>query len=416
MSHADVFNLGAMSAAIHALYTAQSETGARCKEGICKAEQLCQETQNELKISEGLLIAARAEEEIRLGLLLEAEARLAAALAQEAAAASSGNFLAAAAAAAEVAAANAERAEANDAYRRAQEHREQIENRQELAQKCVALAQENQEVLCMRYQYGKTRIDGITHSGCYRLQAAQSDLEAYLSRISPQARQNIKNYRKWEPKEKQPIDPKEVHDRLNPDAATIDGILEYLYATDPKFRCSIDRLCTQMESAENTVAVEVKIRKNVVGRLCEEIVIQAFQPMGKCVETQHKCALDNGSFTKVDMILYGLKEPLILGRGENRYGRKNGSIAIEVKSGKAEYIYSQAAHMEVQAKGHQSCDVSCTVCTRDINDLSPEQKEEVKARLSSAGSPLLGMLPRKSELDTHCIRFVKAKAGTNHVQ
>lgn len=71
--------------------------------------------------------------------------------------------------------------------------------------------------------------------------------------------------------------------------------------------------------------------------------------------------------------------------------------------------------MEVQAKGHKLCDVSCTVCTRDINDLSPEQKEEVKSRLKAAGSPILGMLPRKSELDAHCIQFVKEKAKSNDV-
>ena len=97
-------------------------------------------------------------------------------------------------------------------------------------------------------------------------------------------------------------------------------------------------------------------------------------------------------------------------------GRKGGSLAIEVKSGRAEYIYSQAAHMETQAKGHKSCDISCTVCTRDIHDLHPEQQEEVKNRLKAAGSPILGMLPRKSDLDARCIRFVKAKAGSSHVQ
>ncbi len=416
MSHVDVFALDTLSMAIRDLHTAQSETCECCDTGLRKAEEILQNTESELQFSETLLAAAQVVEAEKLALLMKAEARMASALAEEAAAIASCNPFAIAAASAEVAAATAELTEATEEYQKAREHRERLEHRRDLAKKCVDLAQANLDMLRMRYQYGKVQIDKIVICGCNRLQTAHADLEAYLARISPQARQNIRDYKNWEPKDKKPIEPEEIHDRLNPDETVVDGVLEYIYATDPRFRASIDRLCAQMESPENTVAVEAKIKKNVVGRLCEELVIQAFQPMGERIEQQHVCYLDNGSFTKVDMILYGLKEPLILGRGEGMGGKKGGSLAIEVKSGKAEYIYSQTAHMETQAKGHKSCDVSCTVCTRDINDLSPEQKEEVKNCLKTAGSPILGMLPRKSELDARCIRFVKAKARNSSVQ
>lgn len=416
MSQVDVFALDTLSASIRDLHTARIETGECCDEGIRKADQMLQDTQGELQFSETLLAAAQVEEAAKLALRLKADARMTAAAAEEASAIASCNPFAIAAASAEVAAAAAELAEATEEYQRAREHREHLEHRRNLAQKCVDLAQLNLDMLCLRYQYGKTRVEEIVISGCGRLQAAHDDLEAYLARISPQARQSIRDYSSWEPTEKKPIDPKEIHDRLNSDETVVDGLLEYIYTTDPKFRASIDRLCTQLESPENTAAVEAKIKKNVVGRLCEELVIQAFQPMGERVETQRVCYLENGSFTKVDMILYGLKEPLILGRGEGMGGKKGGSLAIEVKSGRAEYIYSQAAHMEIQAKGHESCDISCTVCTRDINDLRPEQQEEVRDRLKAAGSPILGMLPKKSDLDARCIRFVKEKAGSNHVQ
>lgn len=416
MSQVDVFALDTLSASILDLSTALRETGECCDEGIRKAEQMLQDTQGELQFSETLLAAAQVEEAAKLALQLKADARMAAALAEEAAAIASCNPLAIAAAAAEVAAATAELAEATGEYQRAREHRERLEHRLDLARKCVDLAQANLDMLRLRYQYGMAQVDNIVISGCGRLQAAHDDLEAYLARVSPQVRRSIRDYGSWEPEEKKPINPKEVHDRLNPDEAVADGLLEYMYATDPRFRASVDRLCAQMRSPENIAAVEAKIKKNVVGRLCEELVIQAFRPMGERIETQHVCYLDNGSFTKVDMILYGLKEPLILGRGENMGAREGGSLAIEVKSGSAAYIYSQTEHMEIQAKGHKTCDISCTVCTRDINDLRPEQKEEVKNRLKAAGSPILGMLPRKSELDARCIRFVKAKAGSKHVQ
>ncbi|WP_406042461.1 hypothetical protein [Succinimonas sp.] len=417
MGQVSVFALDTLSMAICNLRTAQRETYECCDDGICKAEQILQDTESELQRSRALLEAARVVEAAKLALLGKAEVRMARAVAEEAAALASCNPLAIAAATAEVAAASAELAEATEGYQKAREHRERLEHRRDLAQKCVDLAQANLEMLRLRYQYGKMQVGDIVIRGCNRLQAAHADLEAYLARISPQARQIIHDYKSWEPKEKKPIEPKEVHDRLNPDETVVDGVLEYIYATDLRFHASIDRLSAQMRSSENTVEVEAKIKKNVVGRLCEELVIRAFQPMGEHIEQQHVCYLDNGSFTKVDMILYGLKEPLILGRGEGMGGKKGGSLAIEVKSGKAEYIYSQIAHMENQAKGHASCDISCTVCTRDINDLSPEQKEEVKNCLKAAGSPILGMLPRKSELDTRCIRFVKAKArSSNDVQ
>lgn len=416
MSHVDVFNLDALLSSIRNLHTAQRETAECCDEGIRNAEQMLQDTQDELGISEMLLAAAQAEEAAKLALQLKADARMAAAVAEEASAIASGNPIAIVAASAEVSAAAAELAEATEEYQRAREHRERLEHRRDLAQKCVDLAQARLDMLRLRYPYGRAKIEKLVVSGCGRLQNAHDDLEAYLARISPQARQSICDYRSWEPKEKKPVNPKEIYDRLNPDEAMLDSILEYIYVADPRFHASIDRLCAQMEYPENTAAVEEKIKKNVVGRLCEELVIQAFRPMGERIETQHVCYLASGSFTKVDLILYGLKEPLILGRGENMGGRKGGSLAIEVKSGKAGYIYREAAHMETQAKGHKACDVSCTVCTRDINDLRPEQEEEVRNRLKAAGSPILGMLPRKSELDARCIRFVNAKAGGNHVQ
>jgi hypothetical protein len=49
------------------------------------------------------------------------------------------------------------------------------------------------------------------------------------------------------------------------------------------------------------------------------------------------------------------------------------------------------------------------ICTRDIHDLSPEKENELREKLRKAGSPMIGMLPRKDELDDGCIRFVKGK-------
>ena len=55
--------------------------------------------------------------------------------------------------------------------------------------------------------------------------------------------------------------------------------------------------------------------------------------------------------------------------------------------------------MIFQSGGHKKANTSMTVCSRDINDLTPEQEEELRKALRDAGSPLIGMLPSKVEID-----------------
>ena len=105
--------------------------------------------------------------------------------------------------------------------------------------------------------------------------------------------------------------------------------------------------------------------------------------------------------------------PVILGRGEGMSASVGGSIAIEVKCGRASYLYSQKDHMVFQSGGHQEANASITVCSRDIRDLTPEQEEELREALRSAGSPLLGMLPTKDEIDKACWDIVTGSTENN---
>lgn len=412
-ANANVFNIDVFLSTIKSLLSIEHETNDKCAEGLNKAENILQETQEELKISNGMLDVARVIEAEKLAEQLAADARMAKALAEEAAAIASGNPIAIAAASAEVAAATPELIRATEEYNKAREHRERLEHRVELAQRCVSIAEEMVSTLRLRFNYSQAKISKDILEGNGRLQNAYDDLSTYLSRISSIALKEISDFYKWKPEEKKPVTPDVVHDRLNASSSVNNAILEYLYVTDPKFRFSVDRLCAQLKTPGNEASVETKIKKNIVGRLCEELVIRSFAPMGERVETQGIYYLENGTYTKADMILYGLKEPLILGRGEGMAAPAGGNLGIEVKSGKKEYIFEQLSHMEKQAKGHSQCDISCTVCSRDIKDLSPEKEQLLRARLREAGSPILGMLPRKSELDKDCIDFVKAKAENN---
>lgn len=415
MDNAKVFELGALLNTIRSLSSINTETEKHCKDGIREADTVLQQTQEELHISEGLLNAARADEEIKLAKQLEADARMAKAVAEEAAAIASGNPVAIAAASAEAASAGVELAQATEEYQHAVQHRERLEHRYDLAQRCVNIAQEMRDTLQLRFNYSQAIVAETIGLGNVRLQQAYDDLSRYLSRLLPAVRAEVESFYSYEPEKNKPVTPKDIHDRLNASSGVVNAILEYLYCTDIKFRGSVDRLCQQLHIPGNEVSVETKIKKNIVGRLSEELVIRCFAPMGGRVETQGRYYLEDGSYTKADMILYDLKEPLILGRGLGMGSSKGGNLGIEVKSGYKEYLFAQLSHMEKQAKGHSKCDISCTVCTRDITDLPPEKEELLRTKLKEAGAPMLGMLPYKVQLDEDCINFVKEKAEDKNV-
>ena len=416
MSDVRVFELNILVDTMKSMNSIHRNIDELCNDGVRKAEDILHQTQEEQNISEMMLNAARAEEAIKLAKQLEADARMAKAIADEASAAASMNPIAIAAASAEVAAATAELAQATEEYHKAVQHRERLEHRFELAQKCVNIAQEMLETLKMRFSYSQTVIDEKIAEGNSRIQQAYDDLSKYLARLTPTVRAEVEKFYNYEPEENRPVTPKEVHDRLNASKSVINSILEYLYCTDIKFHGSVDRLCEQLKIPGNETVVEVKIKKNIVGRLCEELVIRCFSSMGGHVETQGIYYLEDGSYTKADMILYDLKEPLILGRGPGMGAQKGGNLGIEVKSGYKEYIFAQLGHMGKQAKGHSKCDISCTVCTRDITDLPNEKEELLRTTLKNAGSPILGMLPYKAELDNECIQFVKCKMEEKNVR
>ena len=277
-----------------------------------------------------------------------------------------------------------------------------------MAVKAMNLAQERHDTLLMYFETGKKSIEVTVDKGCARLNFAYQDLQKYVSRIAPDVRNNLDKWFNDKPKENTPVRPNEIRDKLDVDENVVDTILEYLYATDMGFRANVDSYCNEMKIG-NEVGAELKIKKQMVGRLCEEIVIRAFKPISTQISTQMKESLPNGRYTKVDLIVYGLTNPLVLGRGVGMGAREGGSLAVEVKSGHSSYLYQQLSHMQDQAFGHKSCDASCVICTRDIHDLSLEKENELREKLREAGSPMIGMLPRKDDLDNRCINFVKGK-------
>lgn len=403
---ASVFEVNAISNATQELSQIKNSSYDTCNDGLNQARQLLEETQTEEQTSRTMLDIANGVEMAKHAIVVEVEVRLAAALADLAAV--TPDPIAMATVGARIADIESQLVLARQEYEEAVRHREALERRYEMAVKAMNLAQERHDTLLMYFETGKKSIEVTVDKGCARLNFAYQDLQKYVSRIAPDVRNNLDKWFNDKPKENTPVRPNEIRDKLDVDENVVDTILEYLYATDMGFRANVDSYCNEMKIG-NEVGAELKIKKQMVGRLCEEIVIRAFKPISTQISTQMKESLPNGRYTKVDLIVYGLTNPLVLGRGVGMGAREGGSLAVEVKSGHSSYLYQQLSHMQDQAFGHKSCDASCVICTRDIHDLSLEKENELREKLREAGSPMIGMLPRKDDLDNRCINFVKGK-------
>lgn len=403
---ASVFEVNAISNATQELSQIKNSSYDTCNDGLNQARQLLEETQTEEQTSRTMLDIANGVEMAKHAIVVELEVRLAAALADLAAV--TPDPIVMATVGARIADIESQLVLARQEYEEAVRHREALERRYEMAVKAMNLAQERHDTLLMYFETGKKSIEVTVDKGCARLNFAYQDLQKYVSRIAPDVRNNLDKWFNDKPKENTPVRPNEIRDKLDVDENVVDTILEYLYATDMGFRANVDSYCNEMKIG-NEVGAELKIKKQMVGRLCEEIVIRAFKPISTQISTQMKESLPNGRYTKVDLIVYGLTNPLVLGRGVGMGARECGSLAVEVKSGHSSYLYQQLSHMQDQAFGHKSCDASCVICTRDIHDLSLEKENELREKLRDAGSPMIGMLPRKDDLDNRCINFVKGK-------
>ena len=283
-----------------------------------------------------------------------------------------------------------------------------MERRLEMAQRAVARASALLEQLELDFRATKARIEEVSAEGTIRIGHAYDILTMYLSAVGPEARHDYEQWEKHEPEQDKPVTPVDISRRLNTSYNVMLGLLAYLYATDSNFYGFVEM--RRNEFTQGILAqeeIERKIRKNMVGRLAEEIVIRAFKPYATNISTQNITRFEDEHYTKTDLVVSNLKVPVILGRGTGMGAQKGGSIAVEVKAGAPEYLRQQKEHLLFQAKGHTAYNASCTICTRDLHDLAAEQ--EFRNEIRAGGSPLLAMLPYKRDLDAVCIDFVMGK-------
>ena len=300
--------------------------------------------------------------------------------------------------------------EAETALEKAKEGRQQMEQRVDLARQALAVAEQALEQAgaecAARFASVSQSVDVATG----RLTAAQQALNAYLGTNSSTAQ--FYSWLNWNPSQHgAPITPDTLRDRINLSAEQRSLLQEYLYDRNPAYRRLIDKYRGEWAAAKGDAERNIVARKtriHVSGEFAELMARHALAPLGGGIETQGRTFVgDNGRYTKTDLLVKDLGVTVILGRGEGMGAPVGGSMAFEVKCGKADYIYSQKNHMVFQAEGHKQAVAHCTLCSRDIHDLPPEKEKELRDTLREAGSPLMGMLPRKNEIDQSCLVFIR---------
>lgn len=325
------------------------------------------------------------------------------------------------------------------AYQAAQAHRKLMEMRYRMAQACRMRAAAMLGKLTSACAGHVPKVENLTNTTVSRLKLAKTDLDDFHSRTAdyvhipvPQGmrcssdnptvadertrrrdsaasdetrcvdcQKQTEAYRRWRDYQETSdiVRPDKIRDRLNPPDDVRMGILCNRYESDPRFRQRVDDFRQRLASGDpqQIEYVKVQSKKNMAGQLSEDIIKDALAPFAGKIQTQVQQVLGDGGYTKIDLVLEDMKQPVVFGKGQGMLAPKGGSVAIEVKAGQDEYLRAQKSHLDRQVQGHQSYDVSLILCTRDIKDLSSEQ--EYRGDIKESGSHIIGMLPRKSEIN-----------------
>lgn len=411
---------------VRGLLSVRETLGVSCREQIAAAEGKYEETREETRNSEGMLESATYQEQVAQQAIEDAQQN----------SESSQNSLSSAKSALSTCElrpsdedghgsdCSGEESDVTDAetaveqaqvdltqayveFEQAKENRQAMERRAELARQTLAMAEQFLEQALRECNVRLVSVNQSIEIGAARLTAAQRALNAYLVTNPPSAQFHA--WLKWNPAQHGgPITPNTLRDRMNLSSEQRRMFQEYLYDRNPAYRKLVDSYRSQWATAGGDTErnlVALKVRRNLSGEFGEQIARHALAPLGGRIETQGRTFV-GGRYTKTDLLVTDLRVPVILGRGEGMGAPVGGSMAFEVKCGKADYIYAQKDHMIFQAQGHKQADAQCTLCSRDIHDLSPEKEKELRYTLRQAGSPLVGILPRKDEIDHSCLDFI----------
>ena len=273
------------------------------------------------------------------------------------------------------------------------------EERREKAAETARQAAALRERFLDRSRTSLMRMEALGEQCAERVRHACEALEKYIAEHPGSTAAAFAGWVRWTPPANAPVTPDALAARMK--AANFRESIAYEAERDPRFRSKIEdyqHRWTAAATLSEKAAVIRQARRNASGELAERVVTAAFRPIGD-VSTQNRTVFDDGRYTKTDLVVRNLRAPVILGRGDRAFAPKGGTVAFEVKAGKAAYLQSQEDHLVFQAGGHRTANASATICTADIHDLPEDEERRLRDRLRAAGSPIIGMLPRKRDID-----------------
>ena len=294
----------------------------------------------------------------------------------------------------EIAAAEAELQEAKDRLAKCEARREKVAG---ISRKAEML----RERFLERGRTALSRLADIEQECVARLRRACEALERYAAEHPHSSAAAFANWIRWAPSRSELVSPAALAERLRLPPPQLREMVAYETARDPRFRAKIEDYGRRWSAATTLLektAVIRQARRNTSGELAERIVKAAFRPLGD-VSTQGRTVFEDGRYTKTDLVVRNLRAPVLLGKGDHAFAPKGGTLALEVKAGQAGYLRQQADHLVFQAGGHRAANASATICTADIHDLPDDDERALRDRVRAAGSPMIGMLPRKSDID-----------------
>ncbi len=229
-----------------------------------------------------------------------------------------------------------------------------MEQRADLAKQAQAMAEHALEQAQQECATRLATVDQAIAIGTARLNSAQRALDAYLATNPPAAQFHA--WLKWNPAQNgRPVTPDTLRDRMNLSSEQRRLFQEYLYDRNPAYRKQVDKYrnlwATAKGDAERNIVAR-RARIHLSGEFGEQMARHAIAPLGGRIETQGRTFVsDNGRYTKTDLLVTDLRVPVILGRGEGMGAPVGGSMAFEVKCGKAEYLYSRRITWFSKPKG-----------------------------------------------------------------
>ncbi len=403
-----------------------------CREQIAAAEGKCAEVRNETEKSEGMLESACQAEQDAHNAVEEAQQNLESAKAALSAAKSSlssckgqpddkdGKPPDCSSEESEVEGAKGAAEGAQDAavktqtlFEKAIENHQQMEQRVDFTKQALAMAEQAVKQTLTECGGRLAAVSQSVDVATRRLSAAQQALNAYLATNPPAAQ--FHSWLHWNPAQHSaPVTPDTLRDRMNLSTEQLRLFQDYLYDRNPNYRNMIDKHRDQWTTAKGDVERNMVSRKttiNLAGEFAEQLARHSLAPLGGKIETQRRTIVGNdGKYTKTDLLITGLRVPVIFGRGTNMWAPVGGALACELKCGKPDYLYKEKDHMVFQAAGHKQADARCTLVSRDIHDLPPEKEKDLRDTLREAGSPIVGMMPYKNEIDQSCLEFIRQDA------